>query len=50
MDIVLQNLLRRFWGEVLPLLDWAMTNWALTIVGLAIALACSSFYRWKFHK
>ena len=50
MDILLQDFLRRFWREVMPLLDWAVTNWAVTAVVLAAALLWSSRYRNKSHR
>jgi len=50
MDILLQDFLRRFWREVMPLLDSAVTNWAATLVVLALALVWTSRYRNKSHR
>ena len=49
MDTVLHDFLSRLWGEVLPFLDWAVTNWAVTLVVLMLVLSWS-FYRGKFRK
>ena len=50
MDILLQNLLRGFWLDVTPFLDWAVANWAVTLGALALALVWSSRYRTKSHR
>jgi hypothetical protein len=42
-----QDFLRRFWREVMPLLDWAIKNWAVTLVILALALFWSHRHRNK---
>jgi hypothetical protein len=49
MEIQLQDFLRRFSREIMPLFDWAVTNWAVTFLVLALALTWS-FYRGKFHR
>ena len=49
MDVLLQDFLRRIWREVIPLLDWALTNWAVTLLALTLALSLS-FYKGKFRK
>jgi uncharacterized membrane protein len=49
MEILLQDFLRRFWREATPLLDWTVTNWAVTLVVLMLALSLS-LYRGKFRK
>jgi hypothetical protein len=50
MDILFQDFMRRFWREVMPLLDWAVTNWAVILAILALALFWSSRYRGKVRK
>jgi hypothetical protein len=48
MDILLQDFLRRFSREVTPLLNWAVTHSAITLVVLTLALVWC--YKGKFHK
>jgi hypothetical protein len=32
MDILFQDFLRRFWRELIPLLDWAVKNWSVILL------------------
>ncbi len=50
MDILLEDFMRSFWREATPLLVWASTHWAFTLVALVLALVWKSHYGNTSHR